>query len=71
MKRTDWVKPPNTNHGLKNHLADEVGELVSAAAGYGIQFNVTIEAGTDESLPDDVEARLNEILRRVSDDLEL
>ena len=53
------------------NLADEVGELVSAAAGYGIQFNVTIEAGTDESLPDDVEARLNEILRRVSDDLEL
>ena len=53
------------------NLADEVGELVSAAAGYGIQFNVTIEAGTDESLPDEVEARLNEILGHVSDKLQL
>lgn len=53
------------------NLADEVGELVSAAAGYGIQFNVSIEAGTEESLPDDVEARLNEILRHVSDKLQL
>jgi hypothetical protein len=53
------------------NLADEVGELVSAAAGYGIRFNVDIEVGTDESPPDDVEARLNEILRRVSEDLQL
>lgn len=53
------------------NLADEVGELVSAAAGYGIQFEVSIKAGTEESLPDDVEMRLNEILKRVSDDLQL
>jgi hypothetical protein len=53
------------------NLADEIGELVSAAAGHGIQFNVTIEAGTDESLPDEVEARLNEILKRVSESLQI
>lgn len=51
------------------NLADEVGELVSVAAGYGIQFNVRIEVGTEESLPDDIEARLNEILEHVSDKL--
>ena len=53
------------------NLADEVGELVNAAAGYGIRFNVSIEAGTEESLPDDVEARLNEILDHVSEKLQL
>jgi len=53
------------------NLADEVGELVSAAAGYGIRFHVRVDAGTDESLPDDISARLNEILGRVSDKLQL
>jgi len=53
------------------NLADEIGELVSAAAGYGIRFHVRVDAGTEESLPDDVSARLNEILKQVSDKLQL
>jgi hypothetical protein len=52
------------------NLADEVGELVSAAAGHGIRFKINIEAGTEESVPEDVKARLNEALRRVSEKLE-
>jgi hypothetical protein len=52
------------------NLADEVGELVSVAAGHGVRFNVRIETGIEESVPDDVKARLNEVLRRVSDKLE-
>jgi hypothetical protein len=53
------------------NLADEVGRLVSAAAGHGIRFEVNIQAGTEEPLPTDVEARLNEILEHVSDKLQL
>ena len=53
------------------NLADEVGDLVAAAAAYGIRFHLRVEAGSKEPLPDDVAARLDEVLRRISAKLSL
>ncbi len=52
------------------NLADEVSELVNAAAAYGIRFHLRIEAGADEPLPEGVAARLNEILAAISEKLQ-
>jgi hypothetical protein len=52
-------------------LADEIAEIANIAAPYGIRFHVQIDAGTEDEVPDDVVARLNEALRRVSGNLEL
>jgi hypothetical protein len=57
-------------HELQD-LADEVADIASIAAPYGVRFRVQIDVGTDEEIPDDVVARLNETLQRVSDSLEL
>ena len=57
-------------HELQD-LADEVAEIANIAAPYGIRFHVQIDAGTEEEVPDDVVARLNEALQRVSNNLEL
>jgi len=57
-------------HELQD-LADEVAEIANIAAPYGIRFHVQIDAGTEDDVPDDVVARLNEALRRVSGRLEL
>jgi hypothetical protein len=65
-----------TESDLKVHqlqdLADEVAEIANIGAPYGIRFRIQIDAGTEGGdIPDDVLARLNEALQRVSDDLEL
>jgi len=53
-------------------LADEVAEIANVGAPYGIRFRIQIDAGTEDGdIPDDVLARLNEALQRVSEDLEL
>jgi hypothetical protein len=52
-------------------LADEIAEIANIAAPYGIRFHVQINAGTEDEVPDDVVARLNKALRRVSGNLEL
>jgi hypothetical protein len=57
-------------HELQD-LADEVAEIANIAAPYGIRFHIQIDAGTEEEVPDDVVARINEALRRVSGNLEL
>lgn len=53
------------------NLADEIGELVRIGAGYDLQFSLRIEVDGEEPLPEDVAARLNEVLDRVSGKLGL
>jgi hypothetical protein len=52
-------------------LADHVGELSRVAVGHEVRMNFRIEVGGAKPLPPDVLARLNEILRQVSEDLRL
>ena len=53
------------------NLADEIGDLVRIGAGYDLRFNLRIEVEGAEPLPEDIAARLNEVLDRVSGKLGL
>ncbi|TQE98568.1 MAG: ATP-binding protein [Spiribacter salinus] len=57
-------------HQLQD-LADEIAEIEKIAAPFGIQFRLQIDVGTDKELPSDVRARLNDVLRRVAEELEV
>ena len=52
-------------------LADVVGELAAAAAGYDLNWQVRLEVGGKEALPEDVRRKLNKILGEVKDGFEL
>lgn len=48
------------------NLDDEIADLVRIGAGHDLQFTVRIAVNGDEPLPEDVAARLNQVLDRVS-----
>jgi hypothetical protein len=65
--------PPKKSYGAKQvmaelrpneiqDLADQLGELTKAAAGYDLKFSVQIQVGTDKAPPDNVVEQMNEIL---------
>ena len=57
--------------GQLQDLADIVGDVKAAAVGHKITFQVTVELGGPEPPPDDVVAKVNELLKGVSEDLEV
>ena len=79
----DQVKDPKAPYGSRStqselevhqiqDFADEVAEIANIGAPYGIKFRLQIDAGTEgKEIPDDVLARLNEALQRVSEDLKM
>ena len=52
-------------------LADAVGELTQTAAGHDLNFHVRIEVDDAQELSDELTEELNDILRRISSDLEM
>lgn len=51
-------------------LADEVAEIASICAPYDLSFRLEMTVDSDGTeIPDDVKDKLNDVLRRVSDDL--
>lgn len=57
--------------GQLQDLADVVGDVKEAAVGYEITFRLTVELGGEEPAPDDVVAEVSELLKGVSDELDL
>jgi hypothetical protein len=57
--------------GEVQNLADEIGDVMQAAAGYGLRIQVNLELGSDAAPPDEVVERVNEVLKRVAAELEL
>jgi hypothetical protein len=53
------------------NLGDEIGDVMQAAAGYGLRIQVNLELGSDAAPPDEVVERVNEVLKRVAAELEL
>ena len=52
-------------------LAEIVGELIAATVGYELTFHLRVELSGETSLPDDVVDKVNQLLKEVSDELEL
>jgi hypothetical protein len=52
-------------------LADQVAEIVKAAAGLELKFNLRVELGGPSQPSDEIVARVNELLRGVADKLKL
>lgn len=52
-------------------LAEVVGDVKAAAVGQELKFRMTVELGGETPPPDDVVANVNEVLRTVSEDLEV
>lgn len=52
-------------------LAEVVGEMKQEAVGFGITFRLVVELGGEKAAPDEVVAKVNELLKGVSDELEL
>jgi hypothetical protein len=52
-------------------LADAMGELMSIAAGYDLKFRLRIELGAESPPPEEIVRKVNDLLKDVSDDLQL
>ncbi|HHW43633.1 MAG TPA: hypothetical protein GXX25_07460, partial [Desulfotomaculum sp.] len=52
-------------------LAEIIGELVNAAAGYELVFRLRVELGGAGTLPDEVVQTVNRLLAGVAKDLQL
>lgn len=50
-------------------LADVVGDIVKASAGHELHFRLKMELAGDP--PEEVVVKLNELLKKLSDDLQL
>lgn len=66
-----WVAEAELEPYQIQDLADVIGEVVKAAAGYDLKFRVRIELGGDPMPGEDVAGKAIEILKDVSDDLEM
>jgi len=53
------------------NLGDEIGDVMQAAAGYGLRIQVHLELGSDVAPSDEVVERVNEVLKRVAAGLKL
>ena len=52
-------------------LADRIPELTGAAVGHALEFHVRVEFGGDRPPDPETVARINELLAKVSNELEL
>lgn len=52
-------------------LAEIIGELVNAAAGYELVFRLQVELGGAAALPEEVVQKINELLGKIAADLKL
>lgn len=52
-------------------LAEQIADLRSAASGYGLRVQVRIEVGGDTPPPDEVVARVNEVLGQIKNGLRI
>ena len=57
--------------GQIQDLADVIGDVKAAAAGHDLTFRMTIELSGELPLPEDVVAKVSELLKGVSEDLEM
>ena len=53
------------------NLGDAIGDITKAAAGHELKVRVEISLGGDKTPPDDVVAKIDELLKGVSDKLRL
>jgi len=57
--------------GQIQDLAEAVGDIAKAAVGYGIVFRMNVELGGEKAAPEEVVGRIDDLLRGISDELEL
>ena len=64
------VKVPLLEDEIQN-LSDTIGDLTKTAVGLNLQFRLRVELGPVSQVPDETIAKINELLREVSDKLRL
>ena len=64
------AEAPLEANGIQD-LADQIPEIVQAAVGSALKFNVRIELGEDTTPDPEVVEKINALMSGVSDDLKL